>query len=263
MNPLQAFGEALKHHRQSKQIPLLQISAATKIHVKFLEAIEAGTFSILPEPYIRAFIKEYAQSVQLDPAEVLKQYEEAVRLSQPARQVESAVPERRKPFLSGELRNRLLKFVQRKPVQVSGIAVILVIILVLSTSGSTEGPPRVPAEISFDRAVQETEAAFVTRSVPQRPETHVQHAPSDSLILEITTLDSVWIMVVVDGKQTAEFLFPPKYRKTLHAREQFSITMGNAGGATLRLNGKELGPLGKRGAVLRNVLLTLDSVTNR
>jgi cytoskeletal protein RodZ len=262
MNPLQAFGEELQHHRQTKQISLLQISAATKIHVKFLEAIEAGAFSVLPDPYIRAFIKEYAQSVQLDPVETLKKYEEAVRQSQPARQADSAVPERRKPFLTGELRNRLLKFVQRKLVQFGGLAAILIVVLVLSTSGSTEGPPRAPAEISFDRAVQETEAALVTRSVPQRPETQFHHASSDSLILEITTLDSVWIMVVVDGKQTVEFLFPPKYRKTLHAREQFSVTMGNAGGATFRLNGKELGPLGKRGAVLRNVLLTVDSVTN-
>jgi hypothetical protein len=39
------------------------------------------------------------------------------------------------------------------------------------------------------------------------------------------------------------------------ARDKFSITMGNAGGATFKLNGKELGALGKRGAVVRNVLI--------
>jgi cytoskeletal protein RodZ len=72
MNPLQAFGEELKQHRQTKQISLLQISAATRIHVKFLEAIEGGTISVLPAPYIRAFVREYAQTVDLDPTEVLR-----------------------------------------------------------------------------------------------------------------------------------------------------------------------------------------------
>jgi hypothetical protein len=50
-------------------------------------------------------------------------------------------------------------------------------------------------------------------------------------------------------------LFPPNRKRSFMAKDQFSITMGNAGGATFKLNGKELGSLGKRGLVVRNVLI--------
>lgn len=264
MNPLQAFGEELKQHRQTKQISLLQISVATRIHVKFLEAIEAGTFSVLPAPYIRVFLKEYAQTVDLDPTEVLGKYDEAIRRSQPvpAPSPDRTTRERRKTLFTEEQRNRFFKLVQRNLTQFLGIVAILIVVLVLSTSGSTEHQARVPAEVSFDRAVKESEAALVRNALPQRPEDSHLGAASDSLSLEVMTIDSLWIMIVIDGKQTVEYLFPPKYRRTFHARDQFAITMGNAGGATFRLNGKELGPLGKRGAVVRNALLTAESVNN-
>jgi hypothetical protein len=170
--------------------------------------------------------------------------------------------EQRKPLFTAEQRNRLFKLVQRNLVQFLGIAAILIVVLVLSTSGSTENQTTVPAEVSFDRAVKESEAALVTNTSPQKSEAPFLSTSSDSLSLEITAVDSLWIMIVIDGKQTVEYLFPPKHRRTLHARDQFAITMGNAGGATFRLNGKELGPLGKRGAVVRNALLTAESVAN-
>ena len=38
--------------------------------------------------------------------------------------------------------------------------------------------------------------------------------------------------------------------------------MGNAGGATFQLNGKDIGPLGKRGAVVRNAVITEANLKN-
>lgn len=44
------------------------------------------------------------------------------------------------------------------------------------------------------------------------------------------------------------------------AKERFVITMGNAGGATFQLNGKDIGALGKRGAVVRNAVISETSL---
>ncbi len=78
----------------------------------------------------------------------------------------------------------------------------------------------------------------------------------DSLTLEMTTTDSVWINLLIDNKKSEEHLVGPHRKYSWTAKERFAVTMGNAGGATFQLNGKDLGMLGKRGAVLRNMILT-------
>jgi hypothetical protein len=89
----------------------------------------------------------------------------------------------------------------------------------------------------------------------------VQSTPViDSLRLEITTTDSVWVSVVIDATRKGEYLFPAGRVRTWAARDQFVISMGNAAAATFRLNGKDLGALGRRGAVARNVLITQAGV---
>jgi hypothetical protein len=81
-------------------------------------------------------------------------------------------------------------------------------------------------------------------------------AAIDSLRLEITTTDSVWLAITIDNTRKGEYLFPPQRRRTWVGKEQFLISLGNAGAATFKLNSVELGVLGKRGAVARNVLIT-------
>ena len=53
---LEQFGEELAQARMAKGISLIDISAETRINLKFLEAIERGQFKILPQTYVRAFL---------------------------------------------------------------------------------------------------------------------------------------------------------------------------------------------------------------
>ena len=72
---LKKFAEELKTAREEKGISIKDLHANTKIDVKFLEALENGNYSILPEVYIRAFIREFANEVDLDVEETLRKYE--------------------------------------------------------------------------------------------------------------------------------------------------------------------------------------------
>ena len=72
------FGEELKVVRESKNISLQDISKETRINIKFIEAIEAGDLSILPQTYIRAFIKSYAKHIGLDSEETIAKYEKYI-----------------------------------------------------------------------------------------------------------------------------------------------------------------------------------------
>ncbi|TCP30265.1 cytoskeletal protein RodZ [Scopulibacillus darangshiensis] len=69
------LGQALRDARNEKGMSLQDVQGATKIQKRYLSAIEAGDFSQLPgEFYTRAFIKNYAESVGLDPQELFTEY---------------------------------------------------------------------------------------------------------------------------------------------------------------------------------------------
>lgn len=71
------IGEILKEAREAKGLSLDYIQEVTKIQKRYLVAIEQNDFHVLPGRfYARAFIKEYALAVDLDPEIVLQGFDE-------------------------------------------------------------------------------------------------------------------------------------------------------------------------------------------
>lgn len=75
---MKRFAESLKHAREIRGITIQDISKQTRINIKFIEAIEDANFKILPQTYIRAFIRAYAKCVGLNPDEILEHYQMAL-----------------------------------------------------------------------------------------------------------------------------------------------------------------------------------------
>ena len=59
--------------RESRGISLEEIQDRTKINIKYLEAIEQGDFKILPVPYLRLFLRAYAEEIGGDSQRALEQ----------------------------------------------------------------------------------------------------------------------------------------------------------------------------------------------
>lgn len=73
------IGERLREAREAESISLDSLQETTKIQKRYLTAIEKGNFHILPGKfYARAFIKEYALAVGLNPTELLNEFSEEV-----------------------------------------------------------------------------------------------------------------------------------------------------------------------------------------
>lgn len=65
----------LREARLSLGLSLDDLQTTTKIQKRYLQALEEGNYSIIPGPfYVRAFIKQYAEAVQLDPEEIFAEY---------------------------------------------------------------------------------------------------------------------------------------------------------------------------------------------
>ena len=70
------LGEELKRRREERKITLADISEATRIGTRFLKAIEADNYSILPGGiFTRSFIRAYAKQVGLNEDEAVARYQ--------------------------------------------------------------------------------------------------------------------------------------------------------------------------------------------
>ncbi len=69
---MNTVGSMLKTERLGKGVSLSQVESATKIRLKFLEAIEADDYTSLPSlSYAKGFVKNYSEYLGLDIATVL------------------------------------------------------------------------------------------------------------------------------------------------------------------------------------------------
>jgi cytoskeletal protein RodZ len=73
------FGSYLKHERELRGVPLEEIAEVTKVHIRFLEALENNDFDQLPgEVFIKGYIRSYAKVIGLDSEEMVTAYDENV-----------------------------------------------------------------------------------------------------------------------------------------------------------------------------------------
>ncbi len=83
MLSLTELGKRLKEAREAKKISLDELQDITKIQKRYLLGIEEGNYAIMPGNfYVRAFIKQYAEAVGLDPEELFHEYEHEIPSSQ-------------------------------------------------------------------------------------------------------------------------------------------------------------------------------------
>src|ERR1041385_4906392 len=83
-----SLGDELRREREFREISLRDISEATKINMRILEAIEKNDFKILPGGiFARNFIRAYAEFVGLDPEVAVRKFQD-----QSSQIVEEKVP---------------------------------------------------------------------------------------------------------------------------------------------------------------------------
>jgi cytoskeleton protein RodZ len=72
---MSSFGETLKRERELRQISLREISEATKINLRYLDALERDDFRHLPGGvFNKGFVRAYAQFIGIDPETMVTAY---------------------------------------------------------------------------------------------------------------------------------------------------------------------------------------------
>ena len=108
------------------------------------------------------------------------------------------------------------------------------------------------------------------RSVPQRatPPAAKSAAPTPAptratgelsrarLIARAT--EPTWVRVQMDDGSVVQELLPAGATREWVSNKRFILTVGNAGGLALELNGQPIPPLGARGAVIQNLVIPAE-----
>jgi len=75
-------------------------------------------------------------------------------------------------------------------------------------------------------------------------------ASATKVVLDLLAHENTWLSVSSDGKHVFTGVLTPNQSKTVEGREYAKMTVGNAAGLEVRLNGKSIGPLGEHGQVM-------------
>ena len=113
-------------------------------------------------------------------------------------------------------------------------------------------PPDVHSPVAPDSAT-DLAAAPVKQPVqvqasPREADRALPVSPQDVQI-EVAATQQTWLSITPDGKQIFSGVLQPAEVRLIAAHEAATIRVGNAGGITVRLNGKSIGPIGLNGQV--------------
>jgi cytoskeletal protein RodZ len=114
-------------------------------------------------------------------------------------------------------------------------------------------PPSPPSVIAPPPPTPESKAIPPSLAVSPVPENAL--GPGGPLVLEIEATQLTWVVVQSDDQTPHEALLRPGQQVTWKAKKQYLLTLGNAAGVVIRLNGESQGPFGKPGQVVRDILL--------
>ncbi len=235
-------GAYLREIRAARGLSLEAVCRATRVGQRYLEAIETDALDKLPAPvFAKGFIRAYCQVLREPPDEALARYRELVGES---RSSTTPVIQPRRPEPRG-----------RGPVLVSLVLLIFFGLSLFIFTLALERPAQkvaLPAAPPVPRALEPIAPARDSQDAAPAAE-----GRGARLVGRAT--EPTWISVETDDGRVVEELLPAGATREWISPKRFILTIGNAGGITLELNGRPLPPLGARGAVIRELVLPQDA----
>jgi cytoskeleton protein RodZ len=294
------FGEHLRREREMRGVSLEEISVATKISIRFLQAIENEELSKLPGGiFTRSFVRAYARYLGLDEERVLTDCQLAGQPT-PEVDVRRITANRARPD-GAAARTRIIGLLLAGVLLAGGYGLFRYSRRIREQQRSTPMviPPTAPAPATnppigaapvqpFAAALPESHPALTATSAspaagaatapgtlhggPSSPRAKANPtnpsatsaaalgvaAPAD-LVLQVAATERVWVAVEADGKTVLQKVLNPNEVKNLKGHDSFDITVGNAQGIVLTLNGETLKPLGRHGEV-KSIHLTREDL---
>jgi len=264
------LGVWLRQAREARGSTVEEVSAATRIRARLLDALEAGDFAAFPggDVQVRGFLRLYARYLGLPPDEALARYDAEIEGVEP---VLPRAPAERRPSLPARAPTRPLELhppvaTPPPPPSTMGLdrlmiaGVVLIVLLAAITAAGFILSRNAGRGAAATVATQETTTApapavagvppttpatltspIVTPTFPANPQGVVE------LLLEAT--EHVWVRVTADGQQVFEGMMAAGQTAPWSGQQQVAVDTGNGAGLRVTVNGQSQGTMCGRAQV--------------
>jgi cytoskeletal protein RodZ len=245
------FGERLKREREMREVSLKEVTTATRIGPRFLEALENEEWDKLPGGiFNRGFVRSIARFLGLDEENLLAEYdmargEQSLPVPQP---YENKIP--------------------RPPIWIPILAVLaLLAVLGGLIAGGIYGWRRYAAHRAAKRSsssallpaqTQTGTASVIPASAAEPSASPAVSSPAVPLDLAVSTSAATRVRIVADGTLLLDAEISAGDTQHFSAKQQFEVTAADSSAVLLELNGRAMPPVGTPGASGTIVLTEKD-----
>jgi len=273
---MESPGTRLKRLRLEKGISLEEVHKKTKVHLNILKAIEEDNLINFSPIYLKGFLKIYCKFLGVDPHDYIPEYKEpeykavlADKLQEDASkpkpvsffETASNVVGRLKPYI---------KILKRKNIIVTLVVIGAVVLffklgkMISIKRGSSRAAATASRE-SDNRAasarVSQTSPVAVKTDSGSSAITIPQDKPVTVIKLGIRAKEDCWIQLKADGRMIFQNILKKGRYESWQADKKIEFSLGNAGVVDLEVNGKLVSNLGRRGQVIKNIVITKEGLT--
>jgi len=239
------FGERLKRERELREVSMEELTKATRISARFVEALENEDWAKLPGGVFgHGFVRTIARYLGLNEEALLGEYDSARAEHSPAAPPK---PEERIPS---------------PPKWLPAAAVLVALLLVLGLFFTARYVWHLYAA---HRAAKKSSAVSLAPQLQsgstspgpaeQSPSMAISMAPLD---LSVSTSAATRVRILADHNLLLDTEMPAGETRHFSANQQFEVTAGDSSAVLLELNGKAMPPLGAPGASGTMVLSQKD-----
>jgi cytoskeletal protein RodZ len=232
-----SIGDTLAEARRQADLTVTQVSQRTCIRETIIRGIERGDYSACGgDFYARGHIRSIARAVGADPEPLVREYDQtqgAPRAISAADVFEPATPikikERRRPNWSAAM--------------VVALAVIVGLVVYHVVSSSPSASPTASSSGSHAGAPAAHKPAPKPATHPKTTVVPGSPTLTNEVVIHLTATESCWVeLTTASGKQIYEGVITAGRSMHWTEKQAVSLMLGNPGGVSLTVNGKNAVP---------------------
>lgn len=231
-----SIGDTLAEARRQSGLTTAQVSQRTCIRETIIRGIERGDYSACGGNfYARGHIRSIARTVGADPEPLIREYDATQGAPQPITAADVF-----EPSTPIKLRER------RRPNWSLAMVAVLALIIAFAVYHLVSSPNATPAA--------------ARSSAPVRPRAPVHPKPTTSpvpqanprrVVIDLTAVEDCWVQLTTSSGQTIfSGIVPAGTARHWTERQMVSMVIGNPGGISLTVNGKNAVPPGSANQVV-------------
>lgn len=262
---VEQLGEKYREAREELGYTVEEVSEQTKIRAYIISAIEDGDLKVVPEVYLKSFLRTYGQFLNFPEYEINDIIDEFEKFLYPDAKSRKARKQKSKYTTASETqphtfkKENLQKFYRKNLINtflyiiIGGVALAIVYFTLFYNTSGDSGQNAINKILFNEPDTAVVGSGKNLLSLTDEP---------DSLILQATAIDSAWIRIEIDNRASEQVIMVPGMEQRWSASDHFVVSVSNAGAVKFTRDGTPLGLFGKRGSLVRDVRITRNEVYN-